>query len=142
MPSEKDCLFCKIIASEIPSDKIYEDENVFAFMDIRPVSRGHALVVPKNHSRDILEADEHDLHRTLVVARRIADAIIKATGAEGFTISTNRGEVAGQTVFHLHFHIIPRYQKDGLQPWPHQELEPKIQAQIAEKIIKQLKRSI
>lgn len=132
--TDKDCIFCKIVAGEIPSEKIYEDKDVVAFMDIRPVSRGHALVVPKNHSKDILETDESDLHKVILAARKISDAITKATKAEGFTISTNRGEAAGQTVFHLHFHIIPRFRKDGLQPWPHQESEPKTRAEIAKKI--------
>lgn len=134
----RDCIFCKIIEGEIPCDKIYEDNDVLAFMDIRPVSRGHALVVPKQHSADILEADEHDLHKTLMAARKISHAIVKVTNADGFTISTNRGEAAGQTVFHLHFHIIPRYKKDGLKPWPHQETEAKTRAEIAEKIKKLL----
>ncbi len=133
-----DCIFCKIISGEIPADKIYEDENVLVFMDIRPVVKGHALVIPKNHSKDILETDEKDLHLTLLAARNVADAIMKATGADGFTISTNRGEAAGQTVFHMHFHLIPRYRKDGLQPWPHQETEPKTRKEIAEQIKKQL----
>ncbi len=131
------CVFCKIINNEIPTERIFEDENVLAFMDIRPVSRGHALVIPKKHSRDILEADEQDLHKTILAARKIADTITKATGAEGFTISTNRGEAAGQTVFHLHFHLIPRYVADGLQPWPHQETEHTTRAELAELIKKQ-----
>lgn len=129
-----DCIFCKIVAGEIPADKIYEDQNVMAFMDIRPVSKGHVLVVPKNHSQDILEVNETDLHNTIVAARRISEAVVKATAADGFTISTNRGEVAGQTVFHLHFHIIPRYRKDGLAPWPHQESESTTRAALGAKI--------
>jgi histidine triad (HIT) family protein len=134
----EDCIFCKIVAGEIPSDKIYEDEGVLAFMDIRPVSRGHALVIPKNHSKDVLEVEEKDLHQVLAVARKLSHAVMKAVGAEGFTISTNRGEAAGQTVFHLHFHIIPRFRNDGLKPWQHQETEPKTRKEIAGKIKQEL----
>lgn len=134
----QDCIFCKLIAGEIPSDKIYEDDSVLGFMDIRPVSRGHVLVIPKNHSKDILETDEKDLHKVIVAARKISHAVAKAVGAEGFTISTNRGEAAGQTVFHLHFHIIPRFKGDGLKPWQHQETEPKTRKELAEEIKKHL----
>lgn len=133
-----DCVFCKIISRDIPSEIVYEDADVVAFMDIRPVTRGHALVVPKKHSKDILETDETDLHKTIVAARKISAAIIRTVGAEAFTISTNRGEAAGQTVFHLHFHIIPRFAKDGLKPWPHQASEPQTRKEIAEAIKKNL----
>jgi histidine triad (HIT) family protein len=133
-----DCIFCKIIAGEIPADKIYEDDKVMAFMDIRPVSRGHALVVPKVHAADIVETDDGAAADAILQAKKIASSIQHALNADGFTISTNRGEAAGQTVFHLHFHIIPRYSKDGLQPWPHKEIEPKTRQEIAEQIKKHL----
>jgi histidine triad (HIT) family protein len=134
-----DCIFCKIINKGIPSDIIYEDDKVVAFMDIRPVSRGHALVVPKKHAADIVDSEDEVISDTIIQAKKIATAIQHTLKADGFTISTNRGEAAGQTVFHLHFHIIPRYRKDGLMPWPHMELEPKNRAQIAEEIKKALK---
>jgi histidine triad (HIT) family protein len=133
-----DCIFCKIIAGEIPADKIYEDDKVLAFMDVRPVSRGHALVVPKVHSVDIVETDDDVLADVMKQAKRIAVAVQHALKAGGFTLSTNRGEAAGQTVFHLHIHIIPRYEKDGLKPWTHQEIEPKTRAELAEQIKKHL----
>ena len=133
-----DCIFCKIIAGEIPTDKFYEDDDVIAFMDIRPVSRGHSLVVPKKHSEDILDAEEAVLHKTILVTRKVSHAIMKAVGANSFTISTNRGADAGQTVFHLHFHIIPRLKKDDLPPWPHHDVEPKSRKELAELIKKNL----
>ncbi|HEX9503547.1 MAG TPA: HIT family protein [Patescibacteria group bacterium] len=133
-----DCIFCKIIAGDIPADIIYEDNKVLAFMDIRPVSRGHALVVPKVHGADIVDTDDAAISDAILQAKRIAVAIQHALQADGFTISTNRGEAAGQTVFHLHFHIIPRYRKDGLQPWPHQEIAPKTRSEIAGEIKKHL----
>jgi histidine triad (HIT) family protein len=129
-----DCIFCKIISGEIPSDKVYEDADVLAFMDIRPVIRGHVLVVPKKHSQDVLEVEEADLHKTIVAARKISHAVMKAINTDAFTISTNRGEASGQSVFHLHFHIIPRFKKDGLTPWPHQETEPKTRKDMAKLI--------
>ncbi|OGE81215.1 MAG: hypothetical protein A3H72_03535 [Candidatus Doudnabacteria bacterium RIFCSPLOWO2_02_FULL_48_8] len=133
-----DCVFCKIICKEIPSDIIFEDDKVMAFMDIRPVSRGHALVVPKEHKADIVETDDDVISDTVLEAKKIAAAIQHALHADGFTISTNRGEAAGQTVFHLHFHIIPRYRRDGLTAWPHQDTTPETRSQIAAEIKKQL----
>lgn len=133
-----DCIFCKIIAGEIPSDKVYEDDAVLAFMDIRPVSRGHVLVVPKIHSANILETEDEVAAVVLKQTKKITAAVNKAVGADGFTISTNIGEAAGQTVFHLHFHVIPRSAKDGLKPWPHQEIAPKTRAEIAAEIKKHL----
>lgn len=132
----EDCIFCKIVKDEIPADKIYEDDRVLAFMDIRPVSRGHALVIPKRHAADIVESDNTDIADAIIQAKRIAVAIQHALKADGFTISTNRGEAAGQTVFHLHFHIIPRYREDGLSAWPHQETEQKTRTELAQIIKK------
>ena len=103
-----DCVFCKIVSNEISADKIYEDEKVLAFMDIRPVSRGHALVIPKKHTDDIMQTDDATAAELIHKSKQIADAIVKAVSADGFSISTNNGEAAGQTVFHVHFHIIPR----------------------------------
>jgi len=134
----QDCIFCKIIAREIPSDIIFEDDQVFAFMDIRPVSRGHALIVPKKHSADIVDTEDATLAEVIVKAKKIAAVIESVLGADGFTVSTNRGEAAGQSVFHLHFHLIPRYKQDGLKPWTHHEVEPKKRAELAELIRKNL----
>src|ERR1700682_3461571 len=125
----EDCIFCKIVKGEIPSDKIYEDDAVLAFMDIRPVSRGHALVIPKKHTNDIMETDNDTAAELIHKSKQIADAIVKAVNADGFTISTNNGEAAGQTVFHVHFHVIPRFKKDGLIGWPHQETQPKTRSE-------------
>lgn len=133
-----DCIFCKIVAGVIPSDKIYEDEDVFAFMDIRPVARGHALVVPKKHSEDFLSTGDQVLEDMIPKVKKIAGAVMKAVNADGINVSTNHGAAAGQIIFHLHFHIIPRFNKDGLEPWPHQESEPKTRQEIAEIIKKNL----
>ena len=129
-----DCIFCKIIAGELPSDKIYEDEEVLAFMDIRPVARGHALVVPKKHSEDLLTTDDAILDGLLPKVKKIATAVMNGVKADGVNITTNHGAAAGQVVFHLHFHIIPRIKGDGLKPWQHHDSEPKTRAEIAEAI--------
>jgi len=115
MPS----IFSKIISREIPAYIVYEDENTIAFLDINPVNPGHTLVVPKNEKPNILESSEEDLVRVLQVVRKIAPAIVKAVGAEGFNTVTNTGEASGQSVLHTHFHIIPRFKNDGHMPWAH-----------------------
>jgi histidine triad (HIT) family protein len=132
----QDCIFCKIVSGEIPSDNIYEDDQVVAFLDIRPVSRGHALVVPKKHSADLLEADDEVLAASMARVKKIARAITKAIGAAGFNLHVNTGSAAGQVVFHLHFHIIPRFEHDGIKMWPHLDVEPTTRAQMAEEIKK------
>ncbi|OGE80081.1 MAG: hypothetical protein A2660_00320 [Candidatus Doudnabacteria bacterium RIFCSPHIGHO2_01_FULL_45_18] len=134
----KDCVFCKIIAGEIPSDKVYEDEFVLSFLDLHPVMPGHTLIMPKQHSDGFLSTDDEILRQLVPEMKKIAKAVMQVTSAHGVNISTNHGAAAGQSVFHLHFHIIPRFDKDGLKPWPHQESEPKSRKEIAEAIKKQL----
>ena len=132
----QDCIFCKISTGEIPSDKIYEDEQVFAFLDIRPVNKGHALVVPKKHAKDFLEVDAATLTETVTRVQKIAKAVMKATGAGGFNLHVNTGSAAGQVVFHLHFHIIPRFEGDGIKMWPYSEVAPKTRQEMASEIKK------
>ena len=128
------CIFCKIIAGEIPSDKIYEDDSVLAFMDIRPVGRGHVLVLPKKHTADLLSADDEILRDLMPKVKRIGVAAMEAVNAQAINISTNNGAASGQIIFHLHFHLIPRFSNDNLFPWPHHESEPQTRAEIAKKI--------
>ena len=134
----QDCIFCKITAGEIPSEKVYEDDRVLAFMDIKPVSRGHVLVIPRAHSQDLLSADDETLIDLLPKVKKIAGALIKAVHADAINISSNNGAASGQIIFHLHFHLIPRYQQDGLVGWAHQPSEPKTRAELAEQIKKNL----
>lgn len=115
--SDPSCLFCQIIAGKIPANKIYEDNEYLAFLDIQPIARGHALIVPKNHSPDLLRAPPKDRKGLLEIAAKIAPAILAATGAGGFNIGINTGADSGQIVFHTHAHIIPRAPKDGLTSW-------------------------
>jgi histidine triad (HIT) family protein len=134
-----DCLFCKIIRKEIPAELIYEDNDIVAFLDIRPISKGHALVIPKKHSEDLLAADDQTLGIIMSNVKRLASAIMAATGAAGFNLAVNTKSAAGQVVFHTHFHIIPRFSNDGLKMWPHLESEPRTRVQMAEEIKKFIK---
>ncbi|MBR2684749.1 MAG: HIT family protein [Erysipelotrichaceae bacterium] len=103
------CIFCKIINNEIPSYKVYEDDDVLAILDIAQVTKGHTLVMPKRHCDDILDCPEDDLKKVITVTQKLAKEIKGKLNAPGVNILSNCGEVAGQSVNHLHFHIIPRY---------------------------------
>lgn len=109
-----DCIFCKIIAGEIPSKTVYEDDNFKAILDISPASRGHVIILPKNHADNIFEISDEDAAGIMVVAKKIASKVKNVFGCDGVNILQNNGEVAGQTVFHLHVHIIPRYENDSV----------------------------
>jgi len=111
----EDCLFCKIVAGELPAEVVQEDEHTIAFMDINPWTRGHALVIPKAHSTDLGEIDEADLAAVAAMAKRIALRQKEALGAEGVNLLNAFGAAAWQTVFHTHVHVIPRYADDGMQ---------------------------
>ena len=110
-----ECIFCKISKKEIPSKILYEDDTSFAFLDVYPASKGHSLVIPKNHYSNLLEVPEMELKEVIVVVQKIGAAVMKATGADGFNVIQNNKEAAGQVVHHLHFHIIPRFKDDGLK---------------------------
>jgi len=112
------CVFCKIIEGELPSAQVYEDDDVLVFLDIAPVNKGHCLVVPKEHYIDALDTPPDVMAKVIQVAQKVGDALIKGVGAEGFNIGMNNKKAAGQVVFHLHVHVIPRFTKDGLQLWP------------------------
>ena len=107
-----DCIFCKIIAGEIPASKVYEDDQVLAFLDISQVTPGHTLLVPKEHYRNLLEMDSNSASCLFAQAPVVAKKIMVATKASGMNIISNCEEVAGQTVFHTHVHLVPRYGAD------------------------------
>ncbi len=115
--TDERCIFCEIISGAIPAAIVYEDENTIAFLDITPVNKGHALVVPKEHSRNIFDAHSETLAHLMPVAQKIARAIQKTTGAEGINIHMNNEPAAGQAVFHTHVHVIPRFHEDGITMW-------------------------
>ena len=109
-----DCIFCKIIKGEIPSFKIFEDEHAYAFLDINPIGRGHTLVVPKFHAQDIFHLPPEELAGVMPAIQRTATLLKKKLGCDGMGISQLNGESAGQTVFHVHFHLIPCYANQPL----------------------------
>ena len=112
-----DCIFCKIIEGTIPSEKIYEDEHVYAFMDVMPVTKGHVLLIPKTHRENIYEFSEEEAGRLFAAAPKIANALKEEFQPAGLNLLNNTGAPAGQSVFHFHLHFVPRYdEKDGFQP--------------------------
>jgi histidine triad (HIT) family protein len=118
MASDPDCIFCKIVAGELPATKIDEDDRTIAFMDINPGTHGHALVIPKEHARDLLEIEPDELAAVMQAAQRLAKRMPEALGAEGVNLINSCGAVAWQTVFHFHVHVIPRYSYDTARlPW-------------------------
>jgi len=108
----KECIFCKIIADEIPRHVVYEDEHVLAFLDISQTTEGHTLIVPKIHRVDVFEMDEGLMAQVFSVVPKIAHALKKTFGCSGINVVNNNGKSASQTVFHYHVHLIPRYRSD------------------------------
>ncbi len=116
--SDPDCIFCKIVAGELPARIVASDERTLSFMDIAPATRGHALVIPRAHSRDLLSVGSEDLQATVAAAQRLAARAVERLGAEGVNVLNSCGPAAWQTVFHFHLHVIPRYRDDPLRlPW-------------------------
>ena len=111
---DKDCLFCKIAAGEIPSATLYEDEDFRVILDLGPASKGHALILPKEHYRNLYDIDEDVAAKAMVLAKKMAVKMKDALGCDGFNIVQNNEEAAGQTVFHFHMHLIPRYKDDNV----------------------------
>ena len=109
-----DCIFCKIAAGEIPSATVYEDDDFRAILDLGPAAKGHTLVIPKSHSDNLLSVEPDTAAKALKVISKTANAIKEALGCDGINVVQNNGEAAGQTVMHLHFHIIPRYRNDSV----------------------------
>ncbi len=137
--STDDCLFCKMVAGQIPVTKIYEDEVVLAFLDIGPISDGHTLVIPKQHFEKLHDCPSELLGEVGSRLGKIAGAVTAAMNSEGYNVLCNNGRAAGQLIEHLHFHIIPRNTKDGVfDRWPAYEYEQGKIEVIAEKIRKNL----
>jgi len=131
----EDCLFCGIVAGSIPSETIDSDERTVSFMDINPATPGHALVVPRAHSKNLLEIDDEDLEATAVAARRLAKRMSDSLGADGINVINACGAAAWQTVFHFHLHVIPRYEDDPLElPWVPESGDPDEIAKAAAKL--------
>jgi len=114
-----DCIFCKIVAGEIPCQKLGENKDFVCFLDIEPRNEGHALIVPKRHFKDLMEFPPELDKGYFAFVQQMARKIIPAVGAAGFNLGINNGRAAGQLVFHQHTHLIPRFAGDGLSSWPH-----------------------
>ncbi len=134
---DSDCIFCKIANGEIPSKTIYEDENFRVILDLAPATKGHALILPKEHYKDLFELPENIASNVIVLAKKLATEMKEKLGCDGFNIMQNSGETAGQTVFHFHMHLIPRYKGDRQKiEWekkePSQEELEAVRKQIVE----------
>ena len=112
----ENCIFCKIAAGEIPSATIYEDDDFRVILDIEPASKGHALILPKDHYANLYELPEELASKALVVAKKVITKMTEIVGCDGYNVLQNNGEAAGQTVFHFHMHLIPRYNGDVVNP--------------------------
>ncbi len=130
-----DCLFCGIVAGDVPAQLVDSDEHTVAFMDINPATAGHALVVPRTHSADLFELSDQDLEHTMVAARRLARRMKAALHPDGFNVLNSCGAAAWQTIFHFHLHVVPRYEDDPLElPWVPHAGDPDEIAAVAERI--------
>lgn len=131
---DDNCIFCKLANKDIPTNIIYEDDRFTVILDASPATKGHALILPKNHAANIYELPDEDASAVFVLAKKLATKMTEILHCDGFNIVQNNGEVAGQTVFHFHMHLIPRYLNDGNQDkltWNHAEFTPEEIAEIA-----------
>ena len=125
------CIFCKIANGEIPSTTLYEDEDFRVILDLGPATRGHALLLPKNHFANLFELDDETAQKAILVAKKMAGKMKAALGADGCNLVQNNGEAAGQTVFHFHMHLIPRYENDNAGIlWEPGETTPEDMAEV------------
>jgi histidine triad (HIT) family protein len=133
-----DCIFCAIVAGQIPSTRVYEDERTIAFLDINPGSEGHMVVVPRTHSADIRDVAPADLAAVFATAQKLTARAYEALGCEGVNVINNCGSAAGQTVFHTHVHVIPRYADKGKDrvghPWVPQSASAESLAALRDKL--------
>lgn len=131
----ENCIFCKIANGEIPAATLYEDEDFRVILDLGPASKGHALILPKSHAANIYELSDELAAKAMVLAKRAAAAMTEALNCDGFNIVQNNGESAGQTVFHFHMHLIPRYKNDGVGiTWTPGTLTDEDREEILEKV--------
>jgi len=135
MDTAAPCIFCAIIAGRAPAVVVYDDEHTLAFMDINPATRGHVLVVPKRHARDLLDVPEEDMLHVMRTVQRVARAVDLALKPDGINLIQANRRAAFQSVYHFHVHVIPRWWDDGLVPiWRHQREDPAVLREVAGKI--------
>ena len=131
----ENCIFCKIAAGEIPSATLYEDDDFRVILDIEPASKGHALILPKEHYANLYELPEELASKVLIVAKKVITSMTEIVGCDGYNVLQNNGEVAGQTVFHFHMHLIPRYKDDDVTiGWKPGKLTDVLKEQILSKM--------
>ena len=132
----ENCIFCKLANGEIPTVTVYEDDTFRAILDIAPAHKGHVIVLPKAHADNLFELDDEIASKALPIVKKIAVAVKAATGCDGINILQNNGTAAGQSVFHLHIHIVPRFENDGILPvWSHESYADGEASEWASKII-------
>ena len=130
-----DCIFCKIANGEIPAATIYEDDEFRVILDLGPASKGHALILPKEHAANIYELPDELAAKAMILAKKMATKMTEKLGCDGFNIVQNNGEVAGQTVFHFHMNLIPRYADDGVKlGWVPGTLTDEVKEEVLEKL--------
>jgi histidine triad (HIT) family protein len=135
MADHEDCIFCKVLSGEIPSERIYEDDHAIAVMDINPWTRGHAVVFPRKHAENLFEIEDGELERVAVAAKRVATKMRDTLDCDGINLLQSNGRAAWQTIFHLHIHVIPRYDDDPLQlPVRPEPATPEELAEVAKEI--------
>lgn len=126
-----DCIFCKIAAGDIPSATLYEDDDFRVILDIEPASKGHALILPKEHYANLYELDDELAAKALVLAKKMITKLTDVLGCEGYNVLQNNGTAAGQTVFHFHMHLVPRYKDDNVKiGWKMGKLTDDVKAEI------------
>ena len=129
-----DCLFCKIISGEIPCQKVYENDYTLAFLDVSPINPGHTLVISKKHYKNFEEIPEEELNKLIQAVKEVGKAIKDGLGVFGYNISVNNDPIAGQIIPHIHFHIIPRKEGDGLELWQQGKYKDGEAEEIKEKL--------
>ena len=132
---DENCIFCKLANGEIPTATLYEDEDFRVILDASPAAKGHALILPKEHYANLYELDDEVAAKGLVLAKKMITRLTDILGCDGYNIVQNNGEAAGQTVFHFHMHLIPRYKNDGVGiQWKPGTLTDEVKAEILEKV--------
>jgi len=129
------CIFCKIASGEVAAYKVYEDNDILAFLDAKPVNLGHTLVITKKHYQNLEEIPEEDLKTLIVAVKKIGNLLKTKLGIEGYNVSMNNDPVAGQIIPHIHFHVIPRHADDGHHLWSQKEYAPGEEEEIIKKLI-------
>ena len=130
----ENCVFCKIINGEIPSFTVYEDDDFKAILDLSPATKGHTLVIPKEHSENLLDLSENKAKKLLVVAKKIVNGLKSVLNFSNYNIIQNNGRLAGQTVEHFHLHIIPRYSVEEITLWVPHENDPSVNNSLADEV--------